>query len=311
MIDNATRLRIANRFSLPPPLVAALASKSPPEQVLANYGIDRKAAEENPEAALMVVAHAVAQSFNQTKTLESALSMVFAGSPTAYESPTSPAGGVVNGILGEAAVKLAHGWSDFKPTDPRAFAAMSHSMTPFLSETKDLGGVVSDEAMKFWHDSVARFAPPPVVTPHVGVHARTGVDPNAPTPKGASPRDVESFAGEMKSLGIDINHFLDHFEGYSSLRYRLLNSKTSLSQYAQVSGMSHPEMLEHVRAQPHPTYPHLTAGQFADAKDLATVHSVPSTGKTPPDALVAKFAGTKAGWKEVGDFYQRFGQKNG
>lgn len=299
MIDRDIVTQIASRFSLPAPLVAALENRTPNPGLLITYGLDEKQVRDDPTALITVMAHAVATSFAQHGSLESALSHVFAGDPNAHMSPTSPVGGLVISTLSDAASRLGQFTEQSRPANPQHFGKIGQDFGRFLTETRNLGGNVTDDHLNFW---TAHMAP---YVPREEPRAQRGGSLNAPMPQGPTPKHVEDFAGEMKSLGIDVDHFMQHFPQYSALRYKLLAVKTSLKDYAPVSTMQPHEMVQHVRSQPHPTYPHLTAGEYADMHDVATLHSLKHQGEpTPPPAAVSRLASARAKWSEVSDYFQ-------
>lgn len=300
-VDDQTRLQIASRFSLPPSLVAAMENVQAPPGLLASYGIDDKKPAD-PTVVLTVLSHALEQSVSQHGDLQQALSHVLAGDPNAHNSPTSAVAGQITGILATAAVNATQDLQNFQPAKPQAFSRVGSEFGKFLQSTADMGGAVSHEAVKSFGEHVARIAPPPKPATPVGQAA--GAVANAPIPKGPAPSEVEAFASQMKGLGVDVDHFLQHFPLVSGLRYKMLASHTGLQDYANVNGLTPPEILDHVRAQPHPTYPHITAGQYADAKDLANAHSIEYHGRTAAPADIARFASTKANWQQVRDHYQ-------
>lgn len=310
MIEAAVQLGIAQKFSLPPPLVAVLAERKVPESLIAQYDLDPKVVKD-PAAALTIVAHAVAQSISNHHSLEEALSHVYAGDPKAASYGTSPAGGMVTGILADTALKATEGWNGYQPADPHAFNRVAMEFGNFLHDTHEAGGIVGEGLLDFWKQASARFAPPSKTPPPMGAPASAGRVASAPQPRGSSPADVEDFASQMKGLNIDVDHFLRHFQTYSGMRRKMLKSKTSLDDYATVAQMNPAEMLSHIRQQPHPTYPHLTAGQYADAEGMATAHSIPSQQRLPHPAEVASLASSGAKWHDVNAFYANQGPRRG
>jgi len=300
-VDSQTILALAQRFSLPPSLVAALETVQPPRGLLASYGIDDKKTVDAP-VVLTVLGHALEQSIGQHGNLQDALSHVLAGDPNAHNSPTSSVSGQITGILGSAAVNAMQDLHSFQPAKPQNFAKVGQEFGKFLQSTADMGGAVSHDTVRLFQHRVASIAPPP--EPAAPVRQMTGAMRNAPIPKGPAPSEVEAFASEMKGLGVDVDHFLQHFPLVSGLRYKMLSSHTGLRDYAHVNGLTPPEILEHVRSQPHPTYPHITVGQYTDAKDLADAHSIEYHRRTAAPKDIARFAGTKANWQQVKEHYQ-------
>jgi len=295
------QLQIAQRVSLPPSLVAALENVQPPQGLLATYGFER-GQEIDPASLLTVLGHSVAQALEQHGSIQDALSHVLAGDPNAHNSPTSPLAGHITAILSTASLNAAQDLATFQPSRAQTFARAGAELGKFMQSTADMGGSISQESVRAFQSHVARIAPPAkAATP---VRQLTGAIRNAPIPKGPPPSEVEAFATQMKGLGIDIDHFLQHFPLVSGLRYKMLSAHTGLQDYAHVNGLTPPQIVEHVRSQPHPTYPHVTAGQYADAKDLADAHSIEYHRRTAAPKDIARFAATGANWQQVKEHYQ-------
>lgn len=293
MTDQPTISQIAQRFSIPHPIVSALDGKTPSVGLLASYGLDEKQAKNNEPAVLTIMAHALSQAFQSHNDLPSALSQIFSGNPNAHNSPTSPVGGLVNSVLSDAALAQPDN-RNFMPHNPGLFQQIASGFGDFLKNMKAMGGPVTNEQVNQW--SPQKQKPQ---APHMPGQLR-----EAPKPQGPEPGDVENFAGQMKGLGVDINHFMQNFPLFSALQFKMLQSKSSLEDFAATNGMDQNQIMEHVRNKPHPTYPQITGGQYADAHDMAMLHSVPNQGRTPHPAEVARLASSGAKWKEMGDFYR-------
>lgn len=290
-------IEIAQRFSLPPAIVAALGNQAPPQGLLQTYGLDEKTAQHEPEVVLTVMAHALAQSFRQQGSLSAALSQVLSGDPQAHTSPTSSTAGQVASVMGEAAKNALQGWNGYQPAQPEALTKVAHDFGKYLQATQNMGGIVGDDAIKAYNRTVANVAPPPIPA------AQTHQTP-APIPPGPHPADVESFASQMKGMNIDVNHFMEHFPLVSSLRYKMMAAPTGLRDYAPVTGLTKAQIVQHIHEQPHPIYPNLTVGQFSNAQAAATLHSRDYEQRDPAPADIARLAGGGAGWNDIGKFYQ-------
>lgn len=298
MIDPAEIASLAQRFSLPPSLVKALDGQVLPQSALQTYGLDEKS---DPTALLTVAAHAVSQAISMgEKDVQAALSQVFAGDPQAYKNSLSPESGIVTGILARAAVGANEGMDRYNPTNSTIFHSAATGLTEFMKQMAEAGGAVGASQIQAFSKAAQKFAPQQ--------NQALQVHPNAPVPKGPPPEQVADFAKQVKGLGIDIDHFLQHYPTFSKLNYKMLNKPTQLEDYAEVNGMTRAEMLEHVRSQPHPVYSHLTAGQFSDTQGTALLHSMGTLGTPPPDALVAHMASSGAKWNDMSNFFQ--GLKN-
>jgi hypothetical protein len=136
-----------------------------------------------------------------------------------------------------------------------------------------------------------------------------GASPAPATPK---PDAVGEFAAQLQSAGVDPQEFSANFAFLAGVRRKLLGSqRTSVTDYAQISnmlkakglGVDEGSIAEAVRAQPHPTYPNVTAGAFADTFDRASLYSVMHTGQMPTNGEVARLAGLDN--KEVISYYQQ------
>lgn len=290
-------VEIAQRFSLPPAIVAALGNQSPPQGLLQTYGLDEKTAAADPDATLTVMAHALAQAFAQQGSLQAALSQVLSGDPNAHTSQTSTTAGQVASVLGEAAVSALQGWSNFQPAQPEALNKVAQDFGKYLQATQSMGGIVSDDAVKAYNRTVASVAPQTTSERHFQPAP-------APLPPGPHPSDVEAFASQMKGMNIDVDHFMHHFPLVSALRYKMLAAPTGLRDYAPVTGLTKAQIVQHVHEQPHPVYPNLTVGQFSAAQAAATLHSRDFEDKDPAPADIARLAGANASWGDVAKFYQ-------
>jgi hypothetical protein len=141
-----------------------------------------------------------------------------------------------------------------------------------------------------------------------------GKEPAQPKP-GDTPPDpakVGEFAAQLQGAGIDPDVFSEHFAELAAQRRRLLGSKrTDVSDYASMQQalaavgrvVDQAGIMDHLRSQPHPTYPNVTVGAFQDAKGLATLHSINHTQTYPADGEIAHLAGLDN--KEVATYYQQ------
>jgi murein DD-endopeptidase MepM/ murein hydrolase activator NlpD len=122
-------------------------------------------------------------------------------------------------------------------------------------------------------------------------------------PPAASPDEVGQFAAQLQAAGIDPGHFAQHYGYVAAARRRLLQANTDVSDYAPLAPMDRSAMMQYIRSQPHPTYPQITAGQFDDMRNHASLHSVPLHNRTPYPAEVARLAAINADWRDVREYY--------
>jgi hypothetical protein len=125
----------------------------------------------------------------------------------------------------------------------------------------------------------------------------------ASKPQPPAPAKVAEFAQQMQALNIDPAHFAQNFPDFASMRRRLIQQNSTLSDFAQVNGMDAAQIRDHVMATPHPTYPEHTAGAFATMWGKAQLHSTLRAGRTPVPAEVAHLLSANAGWGEIKDYY--------
>ena len=141
-------------------------------------------------------------------------------------------------------------------------------------------------------------------------------EPNSPVSQSKDtppdPAKVGEFAAQLQGAGIDPDVFSEHFAELAAQRRRLLGSKrTDVSDYASMQQalaavgrvVDQAGIMDHLRSQPHPTYPNVTVGAFQDAKGLATLHSINHTQTYPADGEIAHLAGLDN--KEVSAYYQQ------
>jgi hypothetical protein len=127
-----------------------------------------------------------------------------------------------------------------------------------------------------------------------------------------NPAAVGEFAQQLQAANIDPQEFTANFPNLAAVRRQLLSAKrTSVSDYADVSnalqaqgqGVSQAGIVATVRGQPHPNYPNVTAGAFADTFGTAMLHSVMHTRQVPTNGEVARLVGLDN--KEISTYYQQ------
>jgi murein DD-endopeptidase MepM/ murein hydrolase activator NlpD len=141
VVDNQTVAQVAAQLSIPPSLLFGLS------QVRAIDSV----------AELQTQAQALAAAFAQAGSWEAALSQVVSGDPAAYQSPTSPAGGTVNAIMGIAAARP--GWgvdSTWKPASGSLFNRAAGAFGRSIQALAPLGGVVTADHAKQWFQTAAQ-----------------------------------------------------------------------------------------------------------------------------------------------------------
>jgi hypothetical protein len=153
----------------------------------------------------------------------------------------------------------------------------------------------------------------------VGLLTHEANVPGKAAPSKAQPQDtpppdpsrVGEFAAQLQGAGIDPKEFAAHFATFASVRRKFLGSqRTDVSDYASMQSalgaagrmVDQAGIMEHVRSQPHPTYPNVTVGAFNDTHDKAMLHAVTHTGQTPTDAEVARLVGLDN--RQIGDYFQ-------
>ena len=142
--------QVAATYSIPPAVLmgvvrqeGATPTYSLPQATLGAYKLSSAQMQSDPLMALSVVARTLAQSFAQTGSWESALSVYLTGDPNAWQSPTSSVGGQVMGILGQAATNPSFGMNGYQPADMQTFQQGAGAFTQHLTSLVGMGGVVS------------------------------------------------------------------------------------------------------------------------------------------------------------------------
>lgn len=147
--------------------------------------------------------------------------------------------------------------------------------------------------------------PRPLLTGPLGAQAQ----PTAPASGEPIPADVADFKSQLDSAGVTAANFIAQYPQLAAQQRRLLQSGMTVQDFARYSGMDPAVAIQAMRALPHPTYPEVTAGQYADMAGMASLHSVPTVGRTPHPAEVTRLIGANAGWKEAQQYYQQYTQQ--
>ena len=119
------------------------------------------------------------------------------------------------------------------------------------------------------------------------------------------PHKVGEFATQLKGAGIDPEVFSEHFALLAAQRRKMLGAqRTDVSDFANMQQalsavgeqVTSTGIVAHVRAQPHPTYPGVSAGDFHDTFNKASLYSTLHTGAFPSTGETANLVGmdTKA-----------------
>lgn len=141
VVDQQTIAQVAAQLSVPPALLFGLSQVRAIDTV----------------ADLQTQAQALAAAFAQAGSWEAALSTVVSGDPAAYQSPTSPAGGTVNAIMGIAAARP--GWgvdSAWRPASGSLFNRAAGAFGRSIQALVPLGGVVTPDNAKQWFQTAAQ-----------------------------------------------------------------------------------------------------------------------------------------------------------
>jgi hypothetical protein len=127
--------------------------------------------------------------------------------------------------------------------------------------------------------------------------------PDGPHQETVDPREVETFAQTGMGLGLDPGVIAQGFSHAATLRQRLLGKDTTLEDFAEVHGLDAGSMLDYYRAQPHPTYPEMTAGDFHDMGLKASLFSLKHQNRAPFPSEVARLHALGAGPQQLEDHF--------
>jgi hypothetical protein len=434
--SDAEIAQVAASYSIPPAVLLGIVKQeggtstySLPAATVGAYGLNAAQMRSDPLLALSVVARTLAQSFAQTGSWESALSVYLTGDPNAWESQTSSIGGQVMGILGQASTNPTFGLSGYQPSDVSTFQHGTAAFTQHLQSLVGMGGVVSQHTVDGFRGQAAQIgsqqfqqsanmsqvsediltqAKIPVTDANialittmargegmplgsfnwlastqgqgtdfnsVGVKEypsyqaginntaqtllngnydrmiqlmRSGADlttiardpgvaqdlrtwqggssedvnnlralkdvpgSQKPQDKAPDPSKVGEFAQQLQGANIDPHEFAEYFATLASSRRQLLASqRTDVSDYASMQQslqaaqvpVSHSNILAHVRQQPHPQFPNVTAGAFHDTFGLASLHSTTHLGQFPTLAETASLSGLDN--RQISEYYMQ------
>lgn len=156
--------QVAATYSIPPAILLGVvkseggsATYSLPTATVGAYGQSAAQMQSDPTMALDIVARTLAQSFAQTGSWESALSVYLTGDPNAWQSQTSSVGGQVLGILGQASTNPTFGLNGFQPANVSEFNQTSNAFTQHLSGLVGMGGVVSQHTVDQFRGQAAQI----------------------------------------------------------------------------------------------------------------------------------------------------------
>lgn len=146
--------QVAASYSIPPAVLLGIVKQeggtptySLPAATIGAYGMNAGQMRSDPLLALSIVARTLAQSFAQTGSWESALSVYLTGDPNAWQSQTSSVGGQVMGILGQASTNPTFGLNAYTPADTGTFQQGAAAFTQHLEGLVGMGGVVSQHTV--------------------------------------------------------------------------------------------------------------------------------------------------------------------
>lgn len=141
--------------------------------------------------------------------------------------------------------------------------------------------------------------------------------PTSPQSQHPDPKAVGEFAAQLQAHNIDPQEFSQHFEIFAAQRRKLLQSlRTDVTDYADMqytvqvagSGVNPKNIIDYLRAQPHPTYSHLSVGAVQDAWNRAALPAMHHTQQFPTESEAAMQ--TTMNWREVNDFYANVAEQN-
>lgn len=141
---------------------------------------------------------------------------------------------------------------------------------------------------------------------------RTGADAPDTKPKENVPthQEVATFKSQATQAGItDPKQITNPNLAYlSDLSRKLLGRAPTLQELAETQGMTDQQIRQWVNAQPHPIYPHQTAGDIQAMTDRASIYSSNYAGRMPHVSEVSRLLSLNAGPGELRDFYSHQNQ---
>jgi hypothetical protein len=290
VIDPAIVAAQASRVNLTPSVIWAIGQQKNA------FGNDQFA----NEIAARKIANELAVHVAERGSIEKALSVMQTGDPNAYQSPTHPASGYVAGVLGLAGSQAAYGMDHFSPASPESFSEHVADVHGVFSNLAELGGVVTHEGVAALAHAVQQHVPE---TGHPDVSAPSPQNKTPIIPSGPKPQDVAEFQQHASALGIDPEHFIQNFPFAASMNRKLTGKAMGLEDFAPMALMDRSQMQQHLRAQPHPTYPEITVGQYHDAYAQASLQSW-KAGYMPHASEAANFAALGHDPKQIAAYYQ-------
>ncbi len=158
-------MQVASQYSIPPSILLGVLRQMGAQPgmglspaTVGAYNLSPQELQSDPLLALSVAARTLAQTFAQTGSWESALSMYLTGSADAWQSPTSSVGGEVMGILGQAAVQPDFGMgAGFAPVQPAMFSRGSAAFGNYLKEQIGSGGIVTQQSLSGYRQASSQF----------------------------------------------------------------------------------------------------------------------------------------------------------
>jgi hypothetical protein len=148
----------ASQASIPPALLMGMVrsagtsgSLNLPDASIQAYGITNAEIQKDPNLLLTLAAKTLADQFKKTGDWESALSKTLTGDANSSQAETTSVGGMVQQIIGWAATQPTYGMEGYQPTNPDAFTAMAQGLGTQFSDLVNLGGVMTNDAVKQYH----------------------------------------------------------------------------------------------------------------------------------------------------------------
>lgn len=283
---------LAAQHSLPPSLMYALHVMS----------------EDKSDEKMTSLARLVSGAFQRTRNWEGAVSTALTGDPNTVNTPTNPASGTVNAVLGISASRPDWGVQGFQPVDMNAYAGGAKAMQKTAANLARLGGVVTPDHVQRWGQSITTVKHPPTpqgqTKPWPDVHAKD----QGPPPDLAHAAAVGEFATNLKRMGMTPDHFRQVFPTIASTYRRLLGRSPELHDVAAHVGQTPDLILQAVRNMPAPGHPDHSAGSMMDTWKSAALHSIGYIQRAPYQSELTSFISGGMDHRDQRDYYKTLAQ---
>lgn len=283
---------LAARQSLPPSLVYALSVMS----------------DDKSDAKIASLATLVSGAFQRTRSWEGAVSAALTGNPNTVNTPTNPAAGTVNAVLGISASRPSYGLQGFQPVDMNAFAGGAKAMQKTAANLARLGGVVTPDHVQAWGQAITTVKHPPAPQAQAKPYPQVSAKDTGPPPNLAAAAAVGKFGVQLKQMGMSPDHFKQVFPTMASTYRRLLGRSPQLSDVVAHVGQTPDQILQSVRAMPAPGQPDHTAGQMMDAWKTASLHAPGYVQRTPYQSELSGFIAGGMDHQDIRDYYKTLAQ---